>query len=374
MTTHTRLPLLPAALLTLLSVVCCRPAAEQSRPTIPYVRNIISGAEAHGSAAIRGSLAPDVHADIAVIGFEEQCVSCLSSFLSYDGHDNVSGTAVPDGLPDFAGETFCAVEDRINSSCRDLFHSRGLEKTRELPVRLLVGALDTLYHLSPYDLEGLGHKLPAKMVVMADPYFCAFDRHDVDTLLRSFGSAVTVLYPIELAVEKIAADAAGRSSLTIGVMCDKVHAGTPVYGNIIADAGIKGADVYAQSVAGSPDPFIDFLDKYAADSLRRPFDYIILDDPSLNPVLVEDGCARVSSVMSPESMTYSRHISKEGFKLLNVSDILMQTCFRALRRENLFTHNIAYPSAYTYVTVPSPEENAAQDNIWLIPSTSYVQD
>lgn len=358
----------PLLLLTLLLPVACRRQVVETRPTIPLVREILADRDDPRARMLRGH-GPRPAEDIAIIGSEFAC-DRLAEHLSYrDQKDNVDAQVEFDGLPDFAGETFVCIEDTI--PYRTVLR-QGEELLRTQTVRRVLAALDTVAHISPYDQVGLATKLPAKAVILADPYLAEYGGFDVDTLFRSTGCTVPVFSSIDLMLDR-AFDEGGRTDLSVGILCDPQFDATGIYERIFArkaaERGLKGASCVVKSVAQRDSVLSVFLRKYLEDGNTKPLDVIVIDDLSLRPETLKTELAEIVSVMNESSITYGR-LFPRNFFFVNVFDEVASACYGFLRENNMFTHNIAKPQVSILRPVARP--GADDGSLILIPG-SYVQ-
>ena len=356
-------------LLLLLLPTACRRQVVETRPTIPLVRDILNGKSDSRAQMLRASQ-PRPAADIAIIGSEFACDRLAEQFSFLDGHDNVDAREKTDGLPDFAGETFACIED--GGRYADILASEGGEELRRRTVQRVLAALDTVVHISPYDLEGLSSKPSAKMVVLADPFLAEYGAFDVDTLLRSTGCKVPVFSPIEKMIERAFAQG-GRWDLSVGVLCDPVLDSTGIYERIFArkaaERGAKGASCVAIGLERRDSLLYAFLRQYQQKGHTKPLDVILIDDLTVKSDSLKTQLAEIVSVMNESSMTLGRLVSRNFF-FLDAFGEVSDFCYGFLRENNLFTHNIAMPQVSVYRPVPKPESE--DDSIILIPG-SYVQ-
>jgi hypothetical protein len=363
---HAACPLL--FLLVLLPAACKRTAVE-TRPTIPLVREILAEKSGPRVALLRDRR-PQPQAEITIIGGEFAC-DVLSERLSVrDLRDNVDGRFAPDGLPDFAGETFACIED--GAPYAELVKSKDEEELRRQAVLRVLCALDTVVHISPYDLEGLSVKAPTKMIVFADPFLTEYGGFDVDTLFHSTGCEIPVVRPVESMIDRAFAQS-GRGDLSVGFLCDPQFDSTGIYERIFArkakEFGAKGAASVAYGMAPGDSTLHRFLNRYIAEGNTRPLDVILIDNPSVDSELMKTELAEIVSVMNESSITLGRQVSREFF-FLNTLDEVSDLCYAFLRENNLFTHNIAKPQVSIFRPARRPE--AEDGSIILIPG-SYVQ-
>ena len=354
--------------LLLLPVACDRQVGE-SRPTIPLVREILSDRSDPRAQLLRDRASVPL-ADITIIGSEFACDRLAEQFSFQDWQDNVDARMVKDGLPDFAGETFVCVEDV--EPYADVLARDGAEALRQQTVLRVLAAIDTVAHISPYDMEGLSVKPSTKMIVLADPYLCEYGGFDVDTLFRSTECRVPVFSPIEKMIDQ-AFEQGGRGDLSVGIICAPQYDSTGLYESIFArkaaERGSKGASCVVFSTEQRDSVLFDFLNRYQAAGNSKPLDAILIDDLSIDNELIKTELAEIVSVMNESSMTLGRLVSRNFF-FLDAFDTVSGQCFSFLRANNLFTHNIAKPQVTVYRPVRKPESE--DGSIILIPG-SYVQ-
>ena len=361
------LPLSLFALLTLSSA--CRRQVVETRPTIPLVREILAEKNGPRMQLLR-DLQPMPAADISIIGSDFTCERLAEQFYFRDLQDNVDAGLQEDGLPDFAGETFSCIEDSLDY--RSFIAAGQPEELRKQTVLRVLAALDTVVHISPYDLDGLATKASSKMIVLADPFLAEYGGFDVDTLLQSLGCGVPVIRPIELMIDR-AFEQSGRGDLSVGIICDPRFEESGIYSKIYArkaaERGAKGASCVTFGTADRDSVLHRFLRQYRDAGNEKPLDAILIDDLSVQPDSLKIELAEIVSVMNESSMTYGRLIAR-NFVFLNTFDSVAEHCYALLRENNLFTHNIAKPQVSIYRPVRKPESD--DGSIILIPG-SYVQ-
>ena len=359
----------PLLLLLLLCPAACIRQTEESRPTIPLVREILSAKTGPRAQMLRG-VKPQPAADIAIIGSEFACDRIAEHLSFQDLRDNVDARSVADGLPDYAGETFACIEDAEPYAAALV--SVGEEVFRRRTVLRVLAALDTVAHISPYDVEGLSVKPSVKMVVLADPFLAEYGGFDVDTLFRSLGCRIPVFSPIEKMIDH-AFEQGKRWDLSVGVLCDPALDTTGIYERIFArkaaERGARGASLVAIGVERRDSVLHAFLRSYRDEGHAKPLDVILIDDLSVNPDSLKTELAEIVSVMNESSMTLGRLVSRNFF-FLDAFGEVSTCCYSFLRENNLFTHNIANPQVSVYRPVRKPD--SADDSIILIPG-SYVQ-
>ena len=355
--------------LLLLLPVACKRQVEEARQTIPVVREILSDRSDPRAQMLRGR-APVSQADITLIGPEFTCDRLAEQLSFRDLQDNVDARMVSDGLPDFAGETFVCIEDVM--SYLDVLKSQGAEALRTQTLSRVLAALDTVVHISPYDVEGLSAKPGSKLVVLADPFLCEYGASDVDTLFRSTGCRVPVISPIEKMIE-LAFEQGNHTDLSVGVLCDPQLDSADIYEKIFArlaaEHGRRGASLVSIGVAQRDSVLYEFLDRYQTAGYVKPLDVILVDDLSVDVEQLKIELAEIVSVMNESSMTLGRLVSRDFF-FIDAMETVSAQCYSFLRENNMFTHNIAKPQVTVYRPVRKPESE--DGSIILIPG-SYVQ-
>ena len=356
-------------LLLVLLPAACRREVVETRPTIPLVREIL-GEKSGPRVSLLRDRGAQPQADITVIGGEFACDLLAEQLSNRDLRDNVDGRHAPDGLPDFAGETFACIEDDLPYA--DRVAAGETEELRRQVVFRVLSALDTVVHISPYDLDGLAVKPTSKMIILADPFLVEYGGFDVDTLFRSTGCKIPIVSPMESMIDRAFAQG-NRWDLSVGILCDPQFEASDIYEQIFvrkaAEIGAKGAGCVVYGMAPGDSVLHRFLDRYLAEGNTRPLDAILIDNLSVDPEPMKTELAEIVSVMNESSMTLGRQISR-GFFFLNSLDEIADCSYAFLRDNNLFTHNIAKPQVSIFKPVRKPE--AEDGSIILIPG-SYVQ-
>ena len=348
--------------LVLLGVVSCRTEVGECRPTVQYVRDILAGKYPGSLEVLSRNSKPLDSGAIVVIGGGESVRNLIPSFLGSDSFDNVSAAPVPDGLADFCGETLVGIVDAVRT-----------DSLRRNCVELTVAALDTAYSVTPYDIECLGSRPAAKMIVLADPVYRAFGRFDVDTLFRASGCTVPVITPIGAMFDRLDLSTVRN----IGVICEVASEEDGIYLAAVAeelrDRGLGGisCSAFAVNRADTANVMVSFLDRYRESGGSAPLDAILVDDPAIDPSRAREDLNSITSLSSSLSVIYGQFVSKDAV-ILDAASSTTACCFRKMRDSNLFTHNISQPSAVAFVTCPRPAD-APVGPALIIPS-SYVQD
>lgn len=364
----TRNPLCLILALALFSA--CQRNTVETRPTIQYVRDILSDKATTEYQILSASAEPTATGDIVVIGSSSQC-NALSTHLSLcDMFDNFDGTPDSDGLADFAGEYINSIIDEAGGAYASYLSEGKIEQLREKTVRSVICAVDSTYSLTAYDLEGKGRKSPAKVIVLADVHQFVYGKFDVDSLFLSTGCGISVVTPVE-AMVRHAVPSESEGKLNIGVIASPEVTDSTVYLAALSEI-LQGREVncYAShvSVADSTNTILAFLDSYIASGATEPLDAILVDDYDLSPAFVREGIRRASSLMSSESLVYGKYLS-DNVRFACPAEAVSATCYHILRDQNLFTHMIALPQSISYKTVRHPED----EGMLLTPISFYVQ-
>lgn len=364
-----RNPLCRILLLALLTA--CQGHTVETRPTVQYVRDILSDKDSPEFALLASNAVPSKTGDIVVIGSSEQCAAVSTQMSVSDVFDNLDASFKPDGLADFAGEYIASIIDDAGGSYASYIEEGRTEQLRENTVRAVISAIDSTYSLTAYDLEGKGRKAPAKVIVLADVQQFVYGKFDVDTLLSSTGCGIKVVCPIETMVSRVI-PAEPEGSFNVAVIASPEVRDTTVYQAALAEL-LPGRDVncYAAhaSAVDASDVVLALLDSYIAKGETRPFDALIVDDYGLTPSAIREGIRRASSLMSAESLTYGKYLS-DKFKFACPAEFVSAACYHILREQNIFTHKIALPQSISYKTVSRPEGSG----VLLTPISFYVQD
>ena len=357
-----------------ISAVClaaaCAPRPVNMRPTIEYVEEIMNGTRERERSVLESSARPSPSSDISIIGNSAFCFAYADFLADYDERDNVSGAHSPDGLPDFAGESFvCIAEDSPSAARIRVSDTLGLRRDA---VMSMLCALDTVVHITPYDLEGSGRKPSSKLVVLADPCLAEFGLFDMDTLKRATGNSVPLVSTFDLMLAELF-EARPGSSLNVAVICDSELVPEEVYANrfrrAASAAGVPASECMVFPSEGRDSLLHRMVVDYCRSGGTDLLDAVLVDDPAVVPDSIKTEFADMVSLMNASSMTYGRRLAPD-FRLIHGFDVLAEYCYDEFRRQNMFTHNIAMPEIELYRPAPAP--GSENGEIILIPDL-YVQ-
>ncbi len=348
----------------------CKEQQEGGREPVPYVKEILLNGEAPERAVLRAASNVEPSSDISIIGTRGEC-DALSEFLStYDVRDNVDARFVEDGLPDFAGETFVSIADEV--SFRDVVAAGDTMEVRRQTVLRVMAAIDTVTHLSPYDMEGVAGKLRSKMILLADPYMSYYGSFDVDTLFRHSGCGIEVISPLGLALDDLFAHSGGKA-LNVALLYNSELSDSTIYQAHFAakarEHSNTDARCYPFAVERSDSLFYHVLEEFGHNGGDAKLDALLVADASVDMDALKIELADVVSILNESSLTYGRLLS-DNFEIYDPVRISADYSYDSLRKGNMFTHNIAMPQSVTYRPFSNP--NAADGSIILIPA-SYVQ-
>ncbi len=363
----TRKPLFYILFLALLTA--CQGHTVETRPTVQYVRDIISSKDAPEHIILSSNPAPARTGDLVVIGSSAQCAAVSTQMSMSDVFDNLDGTPDSDGLVDFAGEYIVSIVDDAEGPYASYLSSGKEEQLRENTVRSVISAIDSTYNLTAYDLEGIGRKAPAKVIILADVQQYVYGHFDVDTLFSSTGCGINVVSAFESMVNS-AVPADGTGKLNIAVISSPEVQDSAVYSAALSEilSGREADCFAAHTGADTTNVVLSLLDSYIATGHTEPLDVILVDDYDIAPSEIAGGINRASSLMSSESLVYGKYLS-DDVRFACPAEAVCISCYQILREQNLFTHKIALPQSFSYKTVKHPEGAG----VLLTPISFYVQ-
>lgn len=339
-----RLSYILAALLPALAG--CHETVFTPRPTIPLVYSIVQDSTGQ-SALVKsyGTLGED--GSIAIIGPSEETVILAESLLTADLVNNIDGSSRPDSLPDFSGEHFDLLLDPVNAPYEQ-FIGAGTDKLRENTVRLAVFAMDSLCRLNPYSPENLRKKSRAKILVFSSTAVSGWGQFDVDTLIQLSGGRPLTVSPVQAL---LAEALVGGDNVNLCVWASPLVAECGVYES--AHAWLRGEStlkVFTPRVEGDLRArFRDILLQYRKSGAPLPVHSLLLDDfgASVPDIMAEADSIRAG--FSEDDMALAKVLAPD-FRIIEATEAISRYCYRLMRQENIFTHNIAYPSASLYRT------------------------
>ncbi len=350
-TVITFLSISAAVLLTALLAGGCRETAGPGRRTVPFVERTISG-RGRDWALVSGFNPSDSRGTIALVGSAERNRLLAGRFLTGDDFDNIDGRLVPDELPDFSGERIDIISDLANLPYES-FLGGNEDSLRTVTVRNLLSALDTALSLGAFDNEKLERKEKAKVVIFTSPLSAEYGAFDIDTLVRTAGKSIPVIFPSRLIF--------GRQldrnipHLHVAVVTDSVTARSGAYQHVFDEMAAERGQLGCGCVAFPADSLSyagELLDGYRAAGGNMPLSAVVIDDPTVDINAVRDSFDWIMRVQSEANLGYRKLIA-DGFVVIDALRAVTDECYRILRGTNNFTHDIAYPHSKDFVTIRS---------------------
>lgn len=343
------IPALAVALVAAFLLAGCRETVGTGRQTVPFVEQVLA---THGRewALVAGFNPAEPRGSIALVGPEDRNYILADRFLKGDVFDNIDGRLAPDELPDFSGERIDVISDKANTPY-EAFVGTDEDSLRTLTVRLFLAALDTTLSIGAFDNDRLERKSNAKVVVFTSPLSAEFGAFDVDTLVRSAGKSVPVIFPARLIFERQLER--NIPHMHVAVLTDSTTAASGVYPRVFDEIAEDRSQLGCGCVAFNCDSVSyagAVLDGYKAAGGNMPLSAVIVDDPSVDIEAVRDSFDWIMRVQSEANLGY-RKLLAAGFTVVDASRAVTDECYRILRRTNNFTHDIAYPYTKSYVTV-----------------------
>lgn len=355
-----------------MAIAACGTEEENGRTTIPIVRNILSDKSSDEFRMLEQHTKSDPNSDICIIGSESECLGLAEIMAAEDKRDNITGNPEKDGLMDFSGETISCIVDTSAAKYGGYIIAGKEYLVRERAVMIAMNAVDTVCHLSPYDLEGMGFKQSSKIIVIANPHMAKFGKFDIDTLFRGTGCSCAVIAPLSIMMDEAFAE---NRPISIGILAKPQFSFSEAYAECFNERvkttpGVAGSQcVMLGAHSDSASIMKSFLDDYVAGGNERPLDVIMVDDIGLDIDELKSELASLISIMNEESMKYGKLISN-NFRFLDSASSTCRWIYNHLRSENLFTHNIYKPQINTYIPVEAQDE---KKSLLLIPGNHYVQ-
>lgn len=359
------------ALLTGLAVISCGGRPSGGHRLTPYVAGLLADTAAYDYRVVSAYDAAAKDGTIAVIGEPEETLLLTEQLMGSDRFNNITGTRRPDGLPDFAGETFAPILDRANAPYDGYIAAGNEDFLAELTVRNFVAALDTACFLSAYDKDRLVHKAGAKIVVLSSSLAAAYGYWDIDSLCVSASRRVP-LFSVPQAMLDCAWERHGEG-LNVGIWTTRKKLGAGVWSTVFPRIASRHRDPQATHEVFSPDSavtvrdrFFEFMHRYASAGNTAKLSALLLDDGSVEADSLR---AVVSAVMNVDQDNYImyRNWLADDFEVIDPAGAVSAVCYACLRETNRFTHRIAYPEVRMYVTAPANDlpDGAYTPDGWL---------
>lgn len=351
-------------------VSCGQESRSFGRSTIEFVRSILRDAESPEYKILKSYDPSECNAAIYVIGDSLSCEKAAMHLVGSDERDNIDGIEGLDGLPDFAGERIAMLTDVANGQYDSLVLGGHQALLREITVRNLLKTVDTLCYLSPFDMEGLGTKSKAKVVVLASPAVACNGLFDVDSLLLASACELPVISPVAV----LASDIVKSPAVTVGVITSSARADARIYETLfgdIASATSKNMNCVSAAVDRPESALSSFLDMYIAAGNVAPLDVLLVDDSACDVAKMNVELEKIRSVMNEEFLKYSEFVAPE-FRIVEPMSVLSEECYKLLRERNLFTHKIALPETESYLVISRTGERNPDEEIMIEYNSRYL--
>lgn len=362
---HTLFPLLA------LLAVSCGDRQSGGRYVTPYALRMLADTSSYDHKVLSSYDVTAKNGTIVLIGEPEETLLLTEMMAGSDRFNNISATLRPDGLPDFAGETFAPILDRANAPYDGYFAHGNEDFLSELTVRNFIAALDTTCYLNAYDRERLVHKSGAKMVILSSSLAAAYGYWDIDTLCASASRPVPVFSTIQAMLDH-AWDRHG-DGLNLGVWTTHKALGAGVWSTVFPRIASRHHDPEAAYEVFCPDStvtvhdrFFEFMHMYTAAGNTAKLSALVLDDYAVDADSLRSVVEAVMQVDQDNYITY-RSLLADDFEVIDAASAVSSVCYLYLRATNRFTHRIAYPEVKLYVTAPSNElpEDAYSPDGWM---------
>ncbi|MBQ9701562.1 MAG: hypothetical protein IJV63_01040 [Bacteroidales bacterium] len=345
----------------LCAVLSCKQAPKAPRPAIALVQSIVED-----TTGIRGIVENKRGAEgaIALIGDPADVAVLSRRFLTEDRVDNVDGRHKPDSLPDFAGETIQAILDAFNAPYSHfLGEGCSTDSLREAAVNNALSAWDTTSFRASTGGRAKLRKASAKILIYTSSLQKEFGLFDVDTLLQLTGGQCTILNPVDILLQKVKADGARNIAVWAPQAVKDARIWEKAFGRR-ADATLS---------VHIPAPAVDIRNRFR-DVLRQyqvtglPLDALILDGYDMDENLIRAEIRLIRLGGTDEDQAFGEMLSKD-FRIYNPADALLDSTYELLRKENLFTHQIAWPQVKYFET----QENEAGEVVLVEVGSNYVK-
>lgn len=298
----------------LLSAASCKPKVVSERPVIPFVSEMIQERANPGHQLLASFDAHDADGNIVVFGPKEEAKPMSAAIFLFDRFDNVDARPVRDSLLDFSGEVISRVIMADKGPLSDFQTEEGAAELRELTVKAALACIDTLSYRTSKDLRSYSHKMKGKVVVITPSAMAAYGKYDLDSLMRAFRIADAVFFPFELMADR----ALARPETRIGIVSQ--HS-PQLYGEFFK---------YREDAEGH------FIGVFPAETVLD--EVSVVDTLALDVLLLDDYSLAADSLRA----RFPR------VEVVSPGEVTSEACFKAMRKRNIFTHRVAYPSRETF--------------------------
>lgn len=363
--------ILKAAFLPMLALFSCsRVETEDFVPT-ELALTAVTDTSSMAWKALSGYCDVGSAGAVAVFGAPDETAVMAEALLTADMFDNIDAKTVPDGLPDFAGETVMPVFDMTNAPYQGYFDTADEDFLRELAVNGFLSAVSGFCSSSAFDQRCSAAKPRAKILILSSSLMSLYGSRDIEYVISGAGMETCALNPVESAVSHVFSNAAQASN--IGVWASGGIVSSGVYGTVFKDIRSRYTEKHSPDYKewaaaseivclspetdGSPEDCVKaFLDAYLSSDYHVPLSGIIMDDFT-EAARVDSLNAALDTLLNGDSAVISayRGAVAEGCRFVSPVETLTEDCYLWLREHDRFTHLVAYPAVSGYMTVVSSE-------------------
>ena len=324
--------------------------------SVKYVQDIVADTASLQYTRVKMAGMDGAGGSLTVFGPSSESFFMAEKLLNSDDFDNVDGRALPDGLPDFAGETVAVISDLANEPYSGYILNSNEDFLREAAVRSIIDALDTAVLVSQYDRSLSERKTGAKIVVLSSSYLSAYGYYDIASLLRAARQHIKVISPAHAMFDYAVRRHGDAPELAVWTSHEIDSAGIYpiVTSQLSSDYPEMKCEVLCPSGDGDlQDRIISFLRMYKASGNAGELDAAIVDDIPLRASELNSALEGMWDNVEDSLIVY-RSLLAGDFEFIDAGTAVVSACIREMRAANLFTHRILYPQAEFYMTVPLP--------------------
>lgn len=326
--------------------------------SIPYVKEILSDTTSVPFQTVKHSGDSGSDGPITLVGPAEDVIFLADEFLGCDHFDNVDGRQVPDGLPDFAGETISLICDEANGPYYGYMEKGNETYLKELTVKNFISAVDTSCAFSQYDRDTKVHKSSSKVVVLTSSYTSAYGYDDIEALVKGTGSEIDVISPVH-AMFRYAMKRHGGDKAELAVWTTSEILGSGVYATVLEGMqkeypSLKYKSVCPDEAGTMKKRMLSFLEMCKESGQKTKIDAVLVDAMPLRADSLNALFCRLKDNADDSIASYSSILS-DDFEFIDSRIATAAECIIYLRRTNGFTHRVAYPAMEMYAVMPMPD-------------------
>ena len=346
--------------LVAVSLASCEQVVVNNGHIGSYAMQLLEDTTSVEYGIIARSVKADVYGSIVLAGEPVLSLELGDYLMACDNFNNIDGKTNPDGLPDFSGELISPLLDVYNSPYNKLADST-YDKVAEVAIKNFISALDNTCHLNAFDTDKTQKKTPAKLVVLSSLYSSAYAYGDIDTLRVLSSSKVNVVSPIHSVLQDALANR--KTSCNIGLWTNNAD-DLKLYETVLASLDkhrpglhdtvtLIGDGVVSDTRAA----FLEFMGRYVQDTSSKTLDVIVVDNYYVDIKELKSCLSDIMSVEEDKYITFHSFLGND-LKAFELRESVAAACFRHLRRNNAFTHNIEFPKSRIYTTYASEVDSS----------------